>query len=34
MYALDAIKIDEPITVVFMRNGEKREIVMTPTARR
>ncbi|MDP6371118.1 MAG: M20/M25/M40 family metallo-hydrolase [Vicinamibacterales bacterium] len=33
-YALDAIKVDEPITVVFIRDGEKHEIVMTPTARR
>ena len=33
-YALDAVKIDDPITVVFLREGEQHEITMTPTARR
>ena len=33
-YALDAVKIDEPITVVFLRDGERHAITMTPTARR
>ena len=33
-YALDAVKVDEVITVVFLRDGERHEITMTPTARR
>ena len=33
-YALDAVKIDESITAVFLRDGERHEITMTPTARR
>ena len=33
-YALDAVKIDESLTVVFLRDGERHEIAMTPTARR
>ena len=33
-YALDAVKIDESITAVFLREGEQHEITMTPTARR
>ena len=33
-YALDAVKVDEVSTVVFLRDGERHEITMTPTARR
>ena len=33
-YALDAVKIDEPLTIVFIRDGERHEATMTPTARR
>ena len=33
-YALDAVKIDESLTVVFLRDGERHQIAMTPTARR
>ena len=33
-YALDAVKIDVPLTVVFMRDGERMETTMTPRARK
>jgi hypothetical protein len=32
-YALDAVKIGEPIAVVFVRGGERRQCEITPTAR-
>ena len=32
-YALDAVKIGEPLKVVFLREGEKIETTMTPRAR-
>jgi hypothetical protein len=32
-YALDAVKIDQPVTVVYLRNGERRETTITPRAR-
>ncbi len=32
-YALDAVKIGEPLAIVFMRDGERRETTMTPRAR-
>jgi Zn-dependent M28 family amino/carboxypeptidase len=32
-YALDAVKVDEPIKVVFMRDGERMETTLTPRAR-
>jgi S1-C subfamily serine protease len=32
-YALEAVKVDEPLTVVFVRDGERIETTMTPTAR-
>lgn len=32
-YALDAVKIDEPITVVVLRDGERKELTLTPRAR-
>ena len=32
-YALDAVKVDELITVIFMRAGDRHEVTMTPTAR-
>lgn len=33
-YALDAARIDEPVKVVFMRDGERMELTITPTARK
>lgn len=33
-YALDAVKIDVPVTVVFLRDGEKKQVTMTPRARK
>lgn len=33
-YALDAIKIDEPLEVVFLRDGERKQATITPTARK
>jgi hypothetical protein len=32
-YALDAVEIDVPLTVVFLRDGERMEATMTPRAR-
>jgi hypothetical protein len=33
-YALDVMKVDQPAKVVYLRNGEKRETMLTPRARR
>ena len=33
-YALDAVRIDEPIDVVYVRDGERRTTTLTPRARR
>jgi hypothetical protein len=33
-YALELLKIDQPVKVVYMRGAEKRDTEMTPTARR
>ncbi len=33
-YALDAVKIDEPIEVVYVRDGERHTTTLTPRARR
>jgi Iap family predicted aminopeptidase len=33
-YALELLKIGEPVTVVYMRGAEKRETTLTPAARR
>lgn len=33
-YALETLKIGEPVRVVYMRNGEKRETTLTPAARK
>jgi hypothetical protein len=33
-YALEVLKVDEGVKVVYMRNGERRETTLTPTARR
>ena len=33
-YALEAVKIDVPVKVVFLRDGEQREVTITPTARK
>jgi hypothetical protein len=32
-YALDAIKVDEPVAVICLRDGERVEVTITPTAR-
>ena len=32
-YALDAVKIGEPVKVVFVRDGERREVTLIPRAR-
>ena len=32
-YALDAVKVGEPLQIVFMRSGERHETTMTPRAR-
>ncbi|MGE3403917.1 MAG: M20/M25/M40 family metallo-hydrolase [Vicinamibacterales bacterium] len=33
-YALELLKADTPVKVVYLRNGERRETELTPTARR
>jgi hypothetical protein len=33
-YALELLRVDQPVTVVYMRNGERRETRLTPAARR
>ena len=33
-YALEVLKIDQPTKVVYMRNGQRRETMLTPGARR
>ena len=33
-YALELLRVDQPVTVVYMRNGERRETQLTPAARR
>jgi C-terminal processing protease CtpA/Prc len=33
-YALDLLKIGQPVKVVYMRGGERRETTLTPAARR
>jgi len=33
-YALDAVKIDVPVKVVYMRDGERHETTLTPRARK
>jgi S1-C subfamily serine protease len=33
-YALDVLKIGEPATVVYLRNGERKETTLTPGARK
>lgn len=32
-YALDAVKIGEPVALVYLRDGERREAMLTPRAR-
>ena len=32
-YALDAIKVDQPVKVICLREGERVEVTITPTAR-
>jgi hypothetical protein len=33
-YALELLKIGEPVKIVYMRNGDKRETTLTPAARK
>jgi hypothetical protein len=33
-YALELLKVDTPVKVVYMRNGQRRETTLTPAARR
>ena len=33
-YALDAVKIGQPVTVVVLRNGERLSITLIPEARK
>jgi C-terminal processing protease CtpA/Prc len=33
-YALDVVKIDEPVAVVYLRDGERHEATLTPRARK
>ena len=33
-YALELLKADEPVKVVYVRAGERRETMLTPAARR
>ena len=33
-YALELLRVNQPVTVVYMRNGERRETQLTPSARR
>jgi hypothetical protein len=33
-YALEVLKIGEPVKVVYLRGGMRRETTLTPTARR
>ena len=33
-YALEVLKIGEPAKVVYLRNGERRETMLTPGARK
>ena len=33
-YALELLRVNQPVTVVYMRNGERRETRLTPAARR
>ncbi len=33
-YALELLKVGEPVTVVYVRDGERRETTLTPAARR
>ena len=33
-YALELLRVDQPVTVVYMRGAEKRTTQLTPAARR
>ena len=33
-YALDVVKVGEPVSVVYLRNRERRETKLTPRARK
>lgn len=33
-YALEALKVNQPVALVYMRNGERRQTTLTPTARK
>jgi S1-C subfamily serine protease len=32
-YALELLKVNQPVKVVYMRTGERRETMLTPAAR-
>jgi S1-C subfamily serine protease len=33
-YALELLRADQPVTVVYVRDGERRDTILTPAARR
>ena len=33
-FALELLKADQPVTVVYVRNGERRSLQLTPSGRR
>lgn len=33
-YALEALKVNQPVKVIYLRGGERRETTLTPTARK
>jgi S1-C subfamily serine protease len=33
-YALEALKVNQPVKVVYLRGGERRETTLTPAARK
>ena len=33
-YALELLKVDQPVKIVYMRGGEKRETMLTPAGRK
>ena len=32
-YALDAVKVDQPLEIIFLRDGQEQKTTMTPRAR-
>jgi S1-C subfamily serine protease len=33
-YALELLRVNQPVKVIYLRNGERREAMLTPVARR